>query len=297
MAILGSFDPVNDVGSYSPIHHPAWGALAISGREFREWLECIQLEKGGVIAVLRATLDESGTHSQNALLSVGVCLGTPTQWGHFEREWRPICERLVPGGVAKYHAKEANCSAASVELAKLMARRLMQVGYYTLYDRDYRAIEAPYFKSYFGSAYSLAIQMAIFDIGRFLWSNAPSGKRPQGVAYILEAGHVAQPSVDKVLSRFSLDLEYKKKALFASHTWSPKHPILHPADLVAHEVSSSGGLTRVLEPIEGISRGHHFTLEEIRIVLNEIERFHKKMKRVQAIARNQRKQARKSGAE
>ena len=65
---------------------------------------------------LRAYVDESGTHSRDAVLCLAVSVSTESLRTEFENEWRPVVANLAKG----YHA--ADCPRLAPHLAAVIAK-------------------------------------------------------------------------------------------------------------------------------------------------------------------------------
>ena len=94
--------------------------MTLTGEEYCDWLSFLLPGADGVIAVLKCTVDESGTHGDARVLCVAGCVATSRQWKLFVDEWRPKIAHLRKG----YHAKSADCAELNSQLADLMWRRL-----------------------------------------------------------------------------------------------------------------------------------------------------------------------------
>lgn len=61
------------------------------------WLSFPGPDHRGLILMLAAYFDDSGTHGDSKIVSWGGFIGTDTQWGKFDDEWRSKLAAPVPG--------------------------------------------------------------------------------------------------------------------------------------------------------------------------------------------------------
>jgi hypothetical protein len=227
-------------------------------------LECIA-SLGETVAMIKAAVDESGTHDNRALLCVAFCLATSTQWRHFEREWSAV--RILPPGVKHYHAKDRRCDDLTAKLIPLMERRMSRMVAVTLREPDYRAVASPRLLGFIGGGYAMAVQFGIYKIHDWLWEQG------QRIAYVLESGHKGEGAVQRFLSVLSNSHDLRRRARYVSHAWLPKgEPILDPADLVSHEISTCDG--EISERVQRLTKRlaiHHMTAEEFHVARDAIE--------------------------
>jgi hypothetical protein len=215
---------------------PAPGDLP-SDEEYTEWLASL-LPEPGVLAVLKCTIDESGTHKGAAVLCVGGCVATTRQWGLLAKEWKPRIKHLRKG----YHAKRADCEELNVELAELMRVRLDHTLAITIIEDEYNAYAPPRFRSRVGGAYALAVHALVFEVGQWC-----AKKEINHVAYLLESGHRNQPYVDRVFQYFMAVPHLRKQSRLWSWSWGSKADTsLHPPDLLSHEIATFGPLGKLL---------------------------------------------------
>jgi hypothetical protein len=233
--------------------------------------------------MIKAAVDESGTHSRRALLSVAFCLATSTQWKHFEREWSAA--RVLPFGVKHYHAKDRRCDRLTSQMIPLLSRRMSHILAITLREEDYRESASARLLGFVGGGYAMAMQFGIYQVHKWLW------RQDQRVAYVLESGHKGEGAVQRVLSVVANSPNLRRRARYVSHTWLPKgEPILDPADLVSHEVSTAGGeITDRLRILGKLLTVHHVSHEAIDTATEAIEEGFRRDRHARQVAKRNRK--------
>jgi hypothetical protein len=209
----------------------------MSGECPGDWLDgLLPPGKAGVIAVLKCSVGESGTHGAAApILVVAGCAATARQWRLLAQEWLPQIRGLPKG----YHAKRRDCEALNVVLAEIMRRRMDHTLAITIIEDEYKQYASPRFRSTLGSAYALAVHSLVHRVGG--WCDQ---RNIRYVAYVLEGGHKNQDHVNELFRLMTLTANRPR---YTPYTWSNKaDPTLHPADLLSHELSTQGPLARML---------------------------------------------------
>jgi hypothetical protein len=238
--------------------------------EHSDWLGLIQSSEDGSIAVLKVTVDESGTHGDAPIMAVAFCIGTKRQWGLFASDWRPIYTKEL--GENPYHAKLPICrDRLNAPLSELMWRRLDHHLVLTINRPEYKEVTGQVFRSQIGAAYTLLVQAGLFYLAR--WSERNSAGR---LAYLLEAGCRGESHVDKIFKAIMANPGIKKRCRLASYTWAGKEePELHPADLLSHETTTcyGGEASPILKRLSKHTTVIHMGTDTIEQALREIEEF------------------------
>ena len=235
--------------------------MTLTKEEYHDWLSFLLPDDSGVIAVLKCTVDESGTHGNAQVPCVAGCVATGRQWRLFANEWRPLIAGLPKG----YHAKRGDCAVLNCELADLMWRRLDHTRAITIIESEYRAYAPAKFRSIIGSAYAVAVQALIYRMAR--WCDE---KKINHVAYVLEVGHKSQKQVDRTFRNVMASPVLRQRNHMWSYTWASKSDItLHPADLLSHELATFGPLGEMLWKR---SKQEHIGREEIEQIADVVLR-------------------------
>src|SRR4051812_6525092 len=134
-----------------------------SDDEFGEWLLWLLPDERGFdpVVMLKATIDESGTHKDAPVLCVGACIALPHAWRVLRNAWRPHIAHLKK----PYHATEhkKNPRKLNDTLAGLIEEHVEVCVAVTIAYDDYQAATTPKFRSLFGSEYSVAALQAVFS--------------------------------------------------------------------------------------------------------------------------------------
>lgn len=226
--------------------------------------------------MLKAAIDESGTHGGAPILCAAACVATSRQWRLLTDEWLQIVSPLVPPG-KHYHAKDKCYDKVSEELAKLIVRRMDLVCAVTVSKAEYDAVAPRKFKSvYGGNAYALAVQGLLLYIGQ--WCHKMGKPR---VAYVLESGAKGEQFLDNMFHT-ALKPQLRGRFKILSHTWVGKgEAIIHPADLVAHEVFTchEAPSTPVYDCLLRKLQVHHLSKEGILQAVEQVWQGEREAKR------------------
>jgi len=212
------------------------------GQEVTEWLDWILCYEPGVVGVLKVAVDESGTRKDDPCLVMAACVATSRQWGMFVDEWTETSKGRVPEG-KHYHAQERWCEEGGLndELPPLMDKYLDYRLVVTLSESDYRKNASEKYRSQFGSSYTTCAMSLIVHL-------AERNRRVGGgkMAFLFEAGHRKHEYLMKLLGRSIDSPEFRDQFRIQSATYAGKgNKVLHPSDLLAHEVFSSYGKKRL----------------------------------------------------
>jgi hypothetical protein len=210
---------------------PPLGSADFDIDHFTDWLDDVLSEPdGNGLAVLKATMDESGTHKRSAVVCAAVIVGTKSQWKRLAKDWAPIVKQAnYRNG---YHAKD--CARINPELASIVARRL-KFGYAARVTKaDYESITEPRFKSKYGSALSFVIQKCMIEAS--LWC---AEMNVEGLAYAIESGNTSQKFIDQVMRGISTNRAARAEFRVWKYEWLfGNEPVLHPPDLASHEFAA-----------------------------------------------------------
>jgi hypothetical protein len=212
-----------------------------SGQEVTEWLDWILCYEPSVVGVLKVAVDESGTKKDDPCLVMAACVATSRQWGMFVEEWTETSKGRVPEG-KQFHAQERWCEEGGLndELPPLMDKYLDHRLVVTLSESDFREHASQRFRSQFGSSYTVCA-MALITILAERNRRVGGGK----MAYLFEAGHRKHEYLMKLLGWGIESPKFRDQFRIQSVTYAGKgNKVLHPSDLLAHEVFSSYGKKR-----------------------------------------------------
>jgi hypothetical protein len=188
--------------------------------------------------MFQAFLDESGTHPEAPVLSVGGFYGNSEQWQTFRQLWVPRSRR--------FHAKDSTslfpdlCSA--IEKSKVSGVLL------TIGKRTYKTYANDHLKTALGNPYSICAFLCAITICERLNS--------QPVSIILEEG---QPNLSFVKATLEGMMSHKSEWSIAAVEIAKKSDFieLHTADFLSHIASSHdlGWMQRLFEA-DRLEHGH-----------------------------------------
>jgi hypothetical protein len=203
--------------------------------------------------MLKAAIDESGTHDGAPCICVAACLGAVSQWKQFCRDWEPRATKYVERG--GYHAKMGSTDDNAF-LASIIERWLWGMAVTISYD-DFKRVPHR-LKSKFGAEYVTALRIIAVVLQHYCETN-----EIRWISWVLEAGHKQQEAAD----RFLTDLEKNRPDFRVwGHDWVTKAEIItHSADLVAHVAARSYGGERLslMDVIEKSVLVRHWALADL----------------------------------
>lgn len=195
--------------------------------------------RGSLIAMLFAYMDESGTDSRSAAVTVGACVSRVDQWSRFVGPWQ---RRLKSAGIPYFHAAKLASKPLYGPLVKAIREHSMFSVAVRIDKKIYRAAVGEQFMSFYGGEYPIAAIAAQFYI-----TNWAIEQNLGDVTYVIETG---QPAWEHVAKIFSVMMNPKAHPLFRVERVIPgtkeKDPPLATADLIAHEASASYGKRKTL---------------------------------------------------
>jgi hypothetical protein len=215
----------------------------LSGAAFREWLKCIQPGRDGVLAMYKASIDESGTHQNAPVLCIAICVASADQWSAFEAEWGPVTQEIQRG----YHAKRPECNPFNELLASLVVKHMEAVFAVSVSLPDFNAIVPQQLRSKFGGPYVWLLKSILYNCGH--WCE----QKKVRLAYVIEAGAPNWKAAQKQFERAMAWTDLRRAFGAESFTWVRKgNMVLHPPDLVSQEISST--YQQPLSPVGRILR-------------------------------------------
>jgi hypothetical protein len=209
----------------------------LRGNELQEWIESVAFnDQVGVLAVLKAALDASGSHMNAPVLCVAACVATSTQWTLAVDKWGALTRPIVPIG-RTYHALRAPAEL-NEKLAEVLVRHMDKMIAVTISPEEYRKIVPHKFRSMYGGTYAAALQMCFMFLSE--WSRR--SKDGQRIAYVLEAGDKGQDHIKQLFDGVMHSPKTKTRFCMLSYSFVSKDEvIIQAADLVSHEAASCFG--------------------------------------------------------
>ena len=199
----------------------------LSPNDLRDWLACLQPDEGkSAIAVLKVSVDESGTHGGAPALVVTACVGTPKGWTRILRKWRPRAANYPKGYHATQARDEDNLFLASLLQPHLEASMAVVIPY-----EVFKAVVPHEHRSRFGAEYATAIRACVHVLAHWCdnyWYD--------WTTWVLETGHKGENSARRFLDSIL--------GLPASHVhsqaWVGKNDLVtHAPDVVSYAIVST----------------------------------------------------------
>jgi Protein of unknown function (DUF3800) len=180
------------------------------------------------MAFYSAHFDESGDPDASDYLVVAGAVADVDQWGHLEREWRPLVERL---GQSVFHRcdidqSKPNSQEILLRLSQIIRRRVERAFAIVVPLKEYRAINRQLLLAeVVGFPYPLAARFCISDVAR--WAKYHDVVNP--ILNVFERGAKHQGQLEWIACRDKFPVpDYKTKDLVP----------LQAADLIAGEVAA-----------------------------------------------------------
>ena len=188
--------------------------------------------------MFQAFLDESGTHPETPVLSVGGFYGGPEQWQTFRDLWKPTSQG--------FHAKDS--TRLFPDLCSAIEKSNVNGVLLTIGKRVYKAYATDHLKTALGNPYSICAFLCAITICKRLNS--------QPVSIVLEEG---QPNLSFVTAILEGMMAHEKEWSIAAVEIAKKSDFieLHTADFLSHIASSHdlGWMQRLFEA-DRLEHGH-----------------------------------------
>lgn len=210
--------------TYLPHHVQQRTLSTLSAREFGEWLACIQPDEGkSAIAVLKVSVDESGTHGNAPALVVAACVATPNGWKQIRRAWAPRAAKYPNG----YHATKAR-DEDNLFLANLLPEHLEASLAVVVPYEVFKFVVPHEHRSRFGAEYATGIRACVHVLAYWCdhhWYD--------WTTWVLEAGHKGESSARQFLD----SILRRPGGHVWSHAWVGKDDLVtHAPDVVSHAI-------------------------------------------------------------
>jgi hypothetical protein len=213
----------------------------VSPQYFIERLYQILLPTGGLLFMMEAYFDESGTHHDSSVMAVAGYLFTPEAAAGLTRDLDQALKRY---GLPYFRMSECANGAGPYKSLSMTDRIAIEtklirsinlraeVGFaVSVSIADYERLTDELFRDALGDAYSFCCQWCLDQVGT--WADKHSVDTP--VAYFFEAGHTTAARTSAYFNEIPLNPEAKKQYRYASHTFADKKTVLplQAADLLA----------------------------------------------------------------
>lgn len=201
----------------------------------------ILLPAGGVVAVMEAYFDESGTHEGSPVMSIAGYLFDKDQCDRFKDSWAETLNRY---GLSYFRMSE--CAHGTGEFSKLSKEQRiaceksmithiktrMTLGFaVSMSQAEFSRMAPPHYVDVFGDAYAACVFLAMASVGLWARKRNYSGD----IAYFFESGHSQQKDAEKRMWLVKDMADRRQEFRYKSHTFADKRLVLplQAADLLA----------------------------------------------------------------
>jgi hypothetical protein len=206
-------------------------SVCVSSEEadfFGHLVDAVLPDGEGMVAVLQAYFDESGTHDGSGRMCIAGYLFAPAQAKKFSKEWGAV---LAAAGLDSFSASDcANGGKAfrgmPADERDRLARKLialirerMTFGVAVVFAADtYEAEATREWVKYYGHPYTTCLQFCLAEVNRWAKRTGFLGE----VAYFFEAGHRHQREANERMHNIARDAKKRADYHYASHTFIDK---------------------------------------------------------------------------
>jgi hypothetical protein len=178
--------------------------------------------------MLKAYLDESGTHEESPIVISAGYLFAPDGAEALATLWKPF---LDSRGISYFHANACSDEVVFSALIHLIIATA-ETGFLCFAQREVLGRQHPRLRQFTGSPYAVCTLSCMEEMANF------AKKRNETVFYFIEGGNEYQGEVDHFIARIKRDPELKGRFAIeqGSGTFDKKQVIqLQAADLLAWE--------------------------------------------------------------
>jgi Protein of unknown function (DUF3800) len=213
--------------------------------EFAQLLAIILPHGRGLLCMLQAYYDESGTHAGSPILCVAGFMFTADQCLAFEKEWAAA---LDASGIKVFHTVDYAHSKGEFAskgrrpeyddlyktLLGLALKHTAKGTAYLVSETIFNRVKPPGYTERWGNAYAVCALLCIAEFGRWCHKNHPTEK----IAHVFESGVANAGSAGRLMNLISQYQELRETYCHYSHTFvSKKDAIpLQVADILAYEI-------------------------------------------------------------
>jgi hypothetical protein len=200
--------------------------------QYAEFIDFLFADGERVIAVIKAYLDESGTHSGAPLVVVAGFIGDRKAWKSFVKEWRAILQRA---GIDYFNANDPKCEPLKAPLARAILKRNLLGVAWSVDPLDFKEIASQKFMSRFGNAYSTCAYLCAGMISQLAKQDGwPS------VALVYEDGQSNTEFIYNTLSAMKADpVDHRFGSITFMNKKDPGGIPLQAADFLSHIIATN----------------------------------------------------------
>lgn len=214
--------------------------LEISKSHTGRLLEVL-LPSGGMVVVMEAYFDESGTHEGSPVMSIAGYIFEKDQCDRLKDSWAATltqyqlpyfrmseCANGTGGFAALSMADRVACERSMINHIKTR----MTLGFaVSMSQAEFSKMAPPHFINVFGDAYVACTVLAMASVGYWARKSGYTGD----VAYFFESGHSQQSDAEKRMRLIDGLADRRSEFRYISHTFADKRLVLplQAADLLA----------------------------------------------------------------
>ncbi|MBZ5557572.1 MAG: DUF3800 domain-containing protein [Acidobacteriia bacterium] len=204
---------------------------------FDRLLEILCPDGRGLVAMMEAYFDESGTHTGSPVMCVAGFLFNPRNCRALERQWRSKLEtvrrkhpkvkyfhmkELAPGGGQFLGVPDDERQEIERHLVGLInQRKTYGIVVATKPDDFYNTMPTKWIEQY-GHAYTTLCRHCVHVMGHWADKHHHHGR----IAYFFESGAQHQAETNGLLAGIASDAVWSKKLRYGSHTFADKRVVL-----------------------------------------------------------------------
>lgn len=243
------------------------------------------------LAMLRAYLDESGTHDGSAVVSIGGLIGSKVEWEALEPPWDAVLSEYAERGVKTWHTSDAihqNEEFAGVDkpgvnhimtqLSQLLgSRQLAAISSAVVVDDWNAVVRDKAFLERFPTPFALCFEDIVRGLS--LWARDNAGGERVAPVFAYRSEYATGNGLGgDVLKMYGAQPWYKNTLAGLGFDWPAQCIPLQAADLIAHQMNwdiqararGTGAMrTNALEWATGgkYVHGHWFKADQLKLTM------------------------------
>jgi hypothetical protein len=245
---------------------------------------CLSRYPERLLVMLQAYFDESGRSDNRGFLIVAGYISDVARWNLWSGSWTAF---LATHGINALHMAKFDqlidpCERdnTKLQIARIIRTYIMCGFAVSIYDREYRQLTSPQFRSSKGSAYTLCVQKCIELAMRWAEGNRPDPSEP--IAFVFDRGHRNQNQAQIELQKIRrTSIGHRRPHDTFAFEDDQTTVQLQSADVLAY--SAWQMWRRRNSPIPGLVDGgrgrperYHFTPDRIDALYAEYERLRRR---------------------
>lgn len=179
--------------------------------------------------MIKAYLDEGGTHRGSPILCVAGFSGTPNEWKLFEKDWQP---HLNGAGISDFHAVNPACDKLRSALLRAISDNNLRGILVSIEPEIYKRHAGEQYKTVLGNPYAVCAVQCAMDICMHAQEN---NLGPVSLFY-----EMGQPNTDHVYKILTVLSEESPELGLQEISFIKKDVsiAMHTADFLSHVAAS-----------------------------------------------------------